>query len=68
MVGGRQGMGSGRHSMPPMTLAPVPSVAGADEGISSLMESIFRLPRRGVSCHKAHTVREEGVGLEIDSL
>lgn len=51
-----------------MTLAPVPSVAGADEGISSLMESIFRLPRRGVSCHKAHTVREEGVGLEIDSL
>ena len=68
MVGGGQGMGSRRHCMPPMTLALVPSMASADEGFSSLKESNFRLPGRGVSCHRAHRAREEGVGLEMDSL
>lgn len=68
MVGGEQGMASRRHCMPPMTLAPVPPIAGAGGGILSLRESSFRLPGRGVSRHNAHRAREEGVGLEIDSL
>lgn len=68
MVGGGQAMGSRRHCMPPTTLAPVPSVGDADNGISLSRESTFRLPGRGVSCHKAHRAREEGVGLEMESL
>lgn len=54
--------------MPPMTLASESSMAGADDGNSLLRESTFRLPGRGVSCHKAHRAREEGVGLVIESL
>ena len=65
MVGGGQGIGSSRHCMPPMTLAPT---AVADDGSSSLRESSFRLPGRGVSCHIAHRAREEGVVLAMDSL
>lgn len=68
VVGGGQGRGSRRHCMPPITLASGSLVAGVNEGGSSLRESSFRLPGRGVSCHVAHRAREEGVGLAMESL
>ena len=54
--------------MPPTTLVSRPSMAGTDESIPSLRESSFRLPGRGVSGHKAHRAREDGVELAIESL
>lgn len=54
--------------MPPITLASGPPAAGTDEGSSSLRESLFRLPGRDVSFHKAQRAREEGVGLAMESL
>ena len=68
MVGGGQGRDSRRHCMPPMTLASGPSMAGTDESIPSRRESSFRLPFRGVSGHKAHRAREDGVELATESL
>ena len=67
IVDGGQGKGSRRHCMPPITLASGSVVAGVDEGISSLRDSSFRFPGRGVSCHRAQRARDEGVGLAIES-
>ena len=53
--------------MPPMTLSSMPLMAGTDEGESSMRESSFRFDR-GISGHKAHRAREEGVGLAMESL
>lgn len=68
MVDGGQGRGSRRHCMPPITLASGSVVASLDEGASSLRESSFRFPGRGVSCHRAQRARDEGVGLAMESL
>ena len=68
MVGGGQGRDSRRHCMPPISVSSGPSVAGADESIPSLRESSFRLPGRGLSGHKAHRAREDGVELATESL
>ena len=54
--------------MPPMTLSSGPPMAGGDESVPSLRESSFRLPDRGVSGHKAHRAREDGVELATESL
>ena len=68
MVGGGQGRDSRRHCIPPMTFCTGPSIAGADENIPSLRESSFRLPGCGISGHKAHRAREDGVELATESL
>lgn len=68
IVGGGQGRDSRRHCMPPMTFSSGLSMAGADESIPSLRESSFRLPGRGVSGHKAHRAREDGVESATESL
>lgn len=68
VLGGGQGRGSRRHCMPPMTLASDSLGPDVDDGTSSLRESSFRLPGRGVSCHRAHRAREDGVGSAMESL
>ena len=65
---GGQGRGSRRHCMPPTTLASGSRATAVDEGVASPRESSFRLPGRGVSCHRAHSAREEGVGSLVESL